>query len=268
MRTRAIDITHVLTGWAGVLMGGSCAAVARRWSLPRVFGVLGGLGVSIGACLPWMSLYAGLVPLRGLIGLNGRLLLAAGVLGVALGVVLALDNPRCKPRCVSSSCRRARELRNRGAPRSPKALEDQMNQFVRTMAVVAVAATLISCGGVGSSITGITGGSGGTGGTSNNQVCSGSNFCMGSATFFPDSITVTSGSTVTWNNSSGITHNVTFDNPSAAGAVTGGSSGNIPDHASGMNSRVFRIAGLAMTGLVRFHCTIHGTRMHGTILVQ
>ena len=32
-----------------------------------------------------MSFYAGLVPLRGLIGLNGRLLLAAGVLGVVLG---------------------------------------------------------------------------------------------------------------------------------------------------------------------------------------
>jgi hypothetical protein len=77
-------------------MRGSCAAVPRRWSLPRVFGVLGGLGVSIGACLPWMSLYAGLVPLRGLIGLNGRLLLAAGVLGIALGVVLARDNPRDK----------------------------------------------------------------------------------------------------------------------------------------------------------------------------
>ncbi len=95
MRTRAVDIARALTGWAGVLMrGGSCAAGPRRWSLPGVFGVLGGLGVSIGACLPWMSLYAGLVSLRGVIGLNGRLLLAAGVLGVALGVVLARDNPR------------------------------------------------------------------------------------------------------------------------------------------------------------------------------
>ena len=75
-------------------MRGSRAAVPRRWSLPGVFGVLGGLGVSIGACLPWMSFYAGLVSLRGVIGLNGRLLLAAGVLGVALGVVLARDNPR------------------------------------------------------------------------------------------------------------------------------------------------------------------------------
>lgn len=59
--------------------------------MPGVFGVLGGLAISIGTGLPWMSLYAGLVPLRGLIGLNGRLLLAAGVLGVALGIVLARE---------------------------------------------------------------------------------------------------------------------------------------------------------------------------------
>lgn len=44
--------------------------------------------IGIGASLPWMYYFAGLVPLRGVIGLNGRLLLAAGVLCVALGVVL------------------------------------------------------------------------------------------------------------------------------------------------------------------------------------
>jgi plastocyanin len=141
-----------------------------------------------------------------------------------------------------------------------------MNLFVRTMAMVAAAATLISCGGGGgSSITGTTGGGGGggTGGTSNNTVCSGGNFCMGADTFFPDSIATTSGSTVIWNNSSGITHNVTFDNPATAGAVAGGSSGNIPNHSSGTNSRVF-----TTLGLVHFHCTIHGPTMHGTILIQ
>jgi hypothetical protein len=35
-----------------------------------------------------MYYFAGLVPLRGLIGLNGRLLLAAGILCVALGVMV------------------------------------------------------------------------------------------------------------------------------------------------------------------------------------
>ena len=62
--------------------------VSRRRSLPAVLIVLGGLGIGIGASLPWMYYFAGLVPLRGVIGLNGRLLLAAGALCVALGVML------------------------------------------------------------------------------------------------------------------------------------------------------------------------------------
>jgi len=74
---------------AGITRGSPEMMVAVRG-----VGLLGGLGVSIGACLPWMSLYAGLVSLRGVIGLNGRLLLAAGVLGVALGGVLARGNLR------------------------------------------------------------------------------------------------------------------------------------------------------------------------------
>ena len=56
--------------------------------MPALLIVLGGLGIGIGASLPWMYYFAGLVPLRGLIGLNGRLLLAAGALCVALGVML------------------------------------------------------------------------------------------------------------------------------------------------------------------------------------
>jgi hypothetical protein len=38
--------------------------------------------------MPWMYYFAGLVPLRGVIGLHGRLLFAAGALCVALGVML------------------------------------------------------------------------------------------------------------------------------------------------------------------------------------
>lgn len=60
----------------------------RRPSTPALLIVLGGLGIGIGASLPWMYYFAGLVPLRGVIGLNGRLLLAAGALCVALGVML------------------------------------------------------------------------------------------------------------------------------------------------------------------------------------
>jgi plastocyanin len=155
--------------------------------------------------------------------------------------------------------------RNRDAARSRKTWGDQMSLFVRTMVMGAVAAMLISCGGGGGdSVTGTTGGGGGgTGGTTNNTVCSGGNFCMGNATFFPDSVAVTAGSTVVWVNNSGVTHNVTFDNPGAAGPAGGGSSGNTGDFSTGTASRVF-----STPGLYRFQCTIHGPSMHGTILVQ
>ena len=56
--------------------------------MPALLIVLGGLAIGIGASLPWMYYFAGLVPLRGVIGLNGRLLLGAGALCVALGVML------------------------------------------------------------------------------------------------------------------------------------------------------------------------------------
>jgi hypothetical protein len=59
-----------------------------RRAPPALLIVLAGLAIGIEASLPWMYYFAGLVPLRGVIGLNGRLLLAAGVLCVAVGVVL------------------------------------------------------------------------------------------------------------------------------------------------------------------------------------
>src|SRR5207247_7157934 len=42
--------------------------------------------IALGAFLPWLSLFAGLHPLRGVIGLNGRLLAAGGVLCLVAGV--------------------------------------------------------------------------------------------------------------------------------------------------------------------------------------
>lgn len=48
--------------------------------------VVGGALIAIGAFLPWLSLFAGLDPLRGLIGLNGRLLAAGGVVCLVAGV--------------------------------------------------------------------------------------------------------------------------------------------------------------------------------------
>lgn len=48
--------------------------------------VASGVLVASGAFLPWLSLFAGLHPLRGVIGLNGRLLAAGGVLCLVAGV--------------------------------------------------------------------------------------------------------------------------------------------------------------------------------------
>ena len=48
----------------------------------------GGVLIVIGALLPWMSLLAGLERYPGVAGLNGRLVLAAGALSVAGGVML------------------------------------------------------------------------------------------------------------------------------------------------------------------------------------
>lgn len=65
----------------------------QRWAAPAL-AIAGGGAVALGSYLPWVSYFAGLVPLRGLIGRNGRLLLAAGILGFALGIVLAIVRTR------------------------------------------------------------------------------------------------------------------------------------------------------------------------------
>ena len=62
--------------------------MSRRRSVPALLIVLGGLGIGIGGALPWMYEFAGLIPLRGVIGLNGRLLLAAGAVCGALGMMV------------------------------------------------------------------------------------------------------------------------------------------------------------------------------------
>ncbi|HLW16327.1 MAG TPA: plastocyanin/azurin family copper-binding protein [Actinomycetota bacterium] len=71
--------------------------------------------------------------------------------------------------------------------------------------------------------------------------------------FTPTSVTIHKGDIVKWNNSSGIAHNVTFDNGAAfSQALNDGT----------QISRTF-----TTTGTFNFHCAIHGPSMHGTIVV-
>jgi hypothetical protein len=69
----------------------SSAPRTRRRNVAPVCAVAGGALIVCGCCMPWMYYFAGLVPLRGWIGLNGRLLLAAGAVSIASGIIQWLD---------------------------------------------------------------------------------------------------------------------------------------------------------------------------------
>jgi len=80
--------------------------------------------------------------------------------------------------------------------------------------------------------------------------------CMTSSnTFDPATMTIAVGSTVTWINDTGVTHNVTFDTP--------GSPADIASFKSGAQNATF-----PSKGTFAYHCTIHGKSMSGTITVQ
>lgn len=109
---------------------------------------------------------------------------------------------------------------------------------------------LFACGGGGNGGTG-TGGPTGPPGPAQ----SAASVTMGAETFTPSQVTLVRNGTVTWNNTSGVVHNVTFN------AVTGAPA-NIPDHASGSNQRTFSAA-----GSFGYQCTLHAG-MTGQVTVQ
>ena len=78
-----------------------------------------------------------------------------------------------------------------------------------------------------------------------NSVTVGNNF------FQPATTSVGVGTTVKWTWAGGVAHNVTFDDGVAS-----------PTQPSGTYTRTFTTA-----GTYRYHCTIHGTMMSGTIIV-
>lgn len=122
----------------------------------------------------------------------------------------------------------------------------------------ATAFFILGCGG-GKESTAVTPGTGGTGGTGGAGNCPANSICMTGSTFTPSSLTVARGTTVSFVNSSGTSHNVNFTSNSPAG-------GDIPTFATGSVSRVMGTA-----GSTNFFCNIHGTAtsgMTGQIIVQ
>lgn len=90
---------------------------------------------------------------------------------------------------------------------------------------------------------------------------------MTGATFYTaagtTTLTVAINTPVTWENGSSVIHDVTFETPSDALAVSGGSGGNIPIHSSGSNRRQF-----ATAGNYPFRCQQHPPGMIGNVVVQ
>lgn len=118
-------------------------------------------------------------------------------------------------------------------------------------------ACLVLVAGCGSSSTGPTYGGGGTPPPpppacvpGNGTVC-----LVSGNQFSPTSLTVTAGSSVTFNNISNTTHNVTF--------TTSGAPSNVADFSSGT-----QVVAFPTRGTFNFHCTIHGLSMSGVVVVQ
>jgi hypothetical protein len=59
--------------------------------------LMGGALVCAGSALPWMSFFAGLQSLSGLVGLYGRILLASGALAVLAGAAMLRRNDTWLP---------------------------------------------------------------------------------------------------------------------------------------------------------------------------
>lgn len=123
-------------------------------------------------------------------------------------------------------------------------------------------ASVILIGGCGSSATGPSyGGGNGTNGGSNGTppptcVPGSGTVCLVSGNHFsPSQISVAPGTSITFNNVSGTTHNVTF--------TTTGAPASVPDFASGT-----RVVAFPTAGTYNYYCTIHGQSMSGVVVVQ
>jgi plastocyanin len=117
---------------------------------------------------------------------------------------------------------------------------------------VPLAAAVLACGGSSDSTGPVNTGGGGGGGTTPVATTAVS---MVSSSFSPRAIRVSPGATVTWTNSDGIAHNVTF--------TTAASSIKINDFANGSASLTMPTA----PGTYAYSCTLHAG-MNGSVQVQ
>lgn len=83
-------------------------------------------------------------------------------------------------------------------------------------------------------------------------------FEMGTRSFIPSSLTVTSPATISWRNESGVGHNVT----SLSGPWPSVINVDMPSGSDDLD------ASLVTPGVYTFYCTIHGASMSGTISVE
>lgn len=135
-------------------------------------------------------------------------------------------------------------------------------QSIGIFCLLAVSLLITGCGGAGG------GGDSSDGTTTTISIISGASLACTTA-YFPDSITILVGDTVTWTNDDTMAHTVTSTSDSVPACTAGGGlttglpldSG--PIATNGTFSHTFDIA-----GTYYYVCTISGHLMRGTVIVE
>jgi plastocyanin len=92
--------------------------------------------------------------------------------------------------------------------------------------------------------------------------CSANTICLESQTFFPSTLSVAAGTTVTFENDIGISHNVVWNDAAGVAAAGAGDGTGDIGVSTTTHTRKFTTA-----GTYGFHCTIHPATMTGTLTV-
>lgn len=85
MNSQTLTASHTLSAHRGV---------GSHYLLSAAAAISGGLMIVAGSMMPWMTLFAGLHTYSGLIGMNGRMLMAGGVISIIIGLALTLRGGR------------------------------------------------------------------------------------------------------------------------------------------------------------------------------